>query len=97
MEFLKQIEDKIEDRRTNKKKKFNDIMNKEIGSEMFEDVFNKQPSNLSISFLVIQHKKEIIDQLQRMDQVINETLNPHFMRMVCTSLFVPFLHSDTPK
>lgn len=32
-----------------------------------------------------------------MDQVTKETLNPHFMRMVSTSLFVPFLHSDAPK
>lgn len=32
-----------------------------------------------------------------MEDVVKETLNPHFMRMISTSIFVPFMHEETPK
>jgi len=61
-------------------------------------LLNAQRGNdISLSYLVVQHKKEIIDELDDLNEIVKETLNPHFVKMISSSIFISFLHEDTPK
>jgi hypothetical protein len=52
---------------------------------------------ISISYLIIQHKKEMLDQNFPLQTVVKETLDAEFVKMLHGCLFVPFLHEDTPQ
>ena len=54
------------------------------------------PHELSISFLVIQHKQEVLDQMFDLDQVLKETLNKGFMEMIMVAIFEPLLQNNVP-
>ena len=56
-----------------------------------------QNSGVAVSFLINQHKIEILDTNQDFGQVLKQTFNREFMNMLQVCIFVPFLHSDTPK
>ena len=56
-------------------------------------------SGIAVSFLISQHKLEILDNDGAMDfaDMVNETFNKEFMNMLQVCIFVPFLHNETPK
>ena len=51
---------------------------------------------ISISYIIVQHKKEMLDTNLNFKTVLNETLDDEFMTMLQSCLFVPFLHENTP-
>lgn len=51
---------------------------------------------LSISYIIVQHKKEMLDSTLSLKQVIKETLDKEFLKTLRGCLFVPLLHDDTP-
>lgn len=62
--------------------------------EEFEQIFN----GVAVSFLIKQHKIEILDnESLSFHDVISETFNKEFMNMLQVCIFVPFLHVETPK
>ena len=51
-----------------------------------------------LSSLITHHKKEILDIYgNEFNTVIEKTFNKEFQNMIFVSIFVPFLHYDTPK
>ena len=52
---------------------------------------------ISISYLIIQHKKEMLDQNLSLQTVVKETLDAEFLKMLQGCIFVPFLHEETPQ
>lgn len=54
-------------------------------------------SELGISFLIVQHKQEVIDVHRNYASVLNETFSEEFTNMLQMCFFVPFLHENTPK
>jgi len=52
---------------------------------------------ISVSYLIIQHKKEMLDQNLPFRTVLAETLDAEFVKMLYGCLFVPFLHEETPQ
>lgn len=67
-------------------------------SENNEDSQDQLSNGVAVSFLIKQHKIEILDN-EAMDYVemANETFNKEFMNMLQVCIFVPFLHVETPK
>ena len=62
--------------------------------ERVEQMFN----GVAVSFLIKQHKIEILDnESLNFQDLINETFNKEFMNMIQVCIFVPFLHLETPK
>lgn len=49
-----------------------------------------------IAYLVVQHKKEVIDVHQDYHRVLRETFSVEFLNMLRMCLFVPFIHESTP-
>ena len=61
-----------------------------IGDQMLNGV--------AVSFLIQQHKVEILDSASfSYADVLSETFNKEFMNMIQVCIFVPFLHLETPK
>lgn len=59
-----------------------------------EQLFN----GVAVSFLIKQHKIEILDNEElSFSDLANETFNKEFMNMLQVCIFVPFLHLETPK
>ena len=59
-----------------------------------EQLFN----GVAVSFLIKQHKIEILDNEElSFSDLASETFNKEFMNMVQVCIFVPFLHLETPK
>ena len=55
-------------------------------------------NGVAVSFLIKQHKIEILDnEALNFQDLINETFNQEFMNMIQVCIFVPFLHLETPK
>ena len=55
-------------------------------------------NGVAVSFLIKQHKIEILDnEALNFQDLINETFNKEFMNMIQVCIFVPFLHLETPK
>ena len=52
---------------------------------------------VAVSFLISQHKREILNQNMPYKQVLKQTFNREFLNMLQVCIFVPFLHSETPK
>ena len=52
---------------------------------------------ISISYLIIQHKKELLDSRKSLKAVIKETLDSEFLKMLESCLFVPFLQDEMLK
>jgi hypothetical protein len=57
----------------------------------------EQQSVLSVTFLVKQHKAEILDNADSLKAVLAKTFNREFLNMLQVCVFVPFLHPETPK
>jgi len=51
---------------------------------------------IQISYLVIQHKREVLDRVYSLDKVIKETFSEEFMSMFVDSIFTPLMHEETP-
>ena len=68
------------------------------GNEDGEDSQEQLCNGVAVSFLIKQHKIEILDN-DTMDysEMANETFNKEFMNMLQVCIFVPFLHVETPK
>lgn len=68
------------------------------GIEDAEDSQEQLHNGVAVSFLIKQHKIEILDN-ETMDysEMANETFNKEFMNMLQVCIFVPFLHVETPK
>ena len=66
--------------------------------QKMREIENRLPHNteLGISYLVVQHKKEVIDVHQDYHRVLKETFNAEFLNMLRMCLFVPFIHESTP-
>lgn len=62
------------------------------------EVENRLPNatEFGISYLVVQHKKEVIDVYQDYHRVLKETFSAEFLSMLRMCLFVPFIHESTP-
>lgn len=58
---------------------------------------NSDGEPITFSFLVAQHKQEILDVFQSYSECIKLSFNSEFQNMVQVCIFVPFLHEDTPK
>lgn len=56
-----------------------------------------QQSGVAVSFLINQHKLEILDTENEFRYVLKQTFNREFMNMLQVCIFVPFLHAETPK
>jgi len=58
-----------------------------------------EQSGVAVSFLISQHKQEILDtaNIDEYRNVLRQTFNREFMNMLQVCIFVPFLHSETPK
>ena len=55
-------------------------------------------SAIALSFLVSQHKREILDACgQDYNKVVELSFNKEFQNMILVCIFVPFLHEETPK
>ena len=52
---------------------------------------------ISVSYLIIQHKKEMLDQNFPFKTVLAETLDAEFVKMLHGCIFVPFLNAETPQ
>ena len=50
-----------------------------------------------VSYLVRQHKLEILDGRLSYQAVMRETINDAFTEMLQMSLFVPLLHPESPR
>jgi len=50
-----------------------------------------------VSFLVTQHKSEILDTVTEYPEVIRLSFNDEFQSMLQVCVFVPFLHKETPR
>lgn len=75
-------------------------MNEDLGGEsldLAEDSHQSFEGEIAISFLVVQHKTEILDKLSDYKQILNVTFSEEFMNMVQMCSFVPFLHPETPR
>ena len=51
----------------------------------------------SISFLIVQHKTEILDVILDYQEVLSETFSDEFISMIRTSIFLPLLPPDAPE
>jgi hypothetical protein len=51
----------------------------------------------TISYLVRQHKEEILDKSESLKDAMSSTMSPQFTNMLQICIFVPFLHPETPK
>ena len=58
---------------------------------------NVLKSGLAVSFLVRQHKLEMLDHPYSLKTVLKETAKEDFLNMLQVCIFVPFLHNETPK
>lgn len=56
-----------------------------------------QGSANALSYLVEQHKKEILDENHDYTTTIDLSFNKEFQNMILVCVFVPFLHEETPK
>jgi len=56
-----------------------------------------QQQSLSLTFLVTQHKKEIIDREPFLEDVLRLSFTKEFMSMFQGCVFIPFFHRETPK
>ena len=55
-------------------------------------------NGVAVSFLIKQHKLEILDsESMSFSEMAQETFNKEFMNMLQVCIFVPFLHVETPK
>ena len=69
-----------------------------MGIEDQEEDLEQLCNGVAVSFLIKQHKIEILDnEMLSYFDVINETFNKEFMNMLQVCIFVPFLHVETPK
>ena len=67
--------------------------------QKMKDIEDRMPSTMNdfgISYLVVQHKKEVIDVQCDYNAVLRETFSLEFMSMLRMCLFVPFIHDGTP-
>lgn len=53
--------------------------------------------DISISFLVVSHKRELLDQSCDPRMIVKQTLNEHFLSMLASTYFGPFMHPEAPK
>lgn len=68
------------------------------GEKAPEDDFEQLCNGVAVSFLIKQHKLEILDnEVMDFNDMANETFNKEFMNMLQVCIFVPFLHVETPK
>ena len=74
--------------------KLNDDLKDSLELEEDSQIFEGE---IAISFLVVQHKTEILDKLSDYKQILEVTFSDEFMNMVQMCSFVPFLHPDTPR
>ena len=51
----------------------------------------------SVSQLVHQHKREVLNGKYDLSQVIQNTFNHEFVKMLLNCIFTPLLHRDTPS
>lgn len=62
---------------------------------------SKSPSltepDIQISYLVIQHKREVLDRIYDFNAVIKETFSHEFMKMFKETIFTPLMHEETPE
>lgn len=70
--------------------------------ETLLDLANQQKPNepqatVAISYLINQHRKEILDVNSDINQVLKLSFNTEFQNMIQVCIFVPFLHEETPK
>jgi hypothetical protein len=54
-------------------------------------------SQIALSYLVSQHKREILDTGADFAKVTELSFNKEFQNMILVCIFVPFLHEETPK
>ena len=64
-------------------------------SELLLAFHNEQSTQ--VSFLVTQHKTEILDTATEYPEVIRLSFNDEFQSMLQVCVFVPFLHKETPR
>mmetsp|Transcript_39953 Transcript_39953/g.61124 ORF Transcript_39953/g.61124 Transcript_39953/m.61124 type:complete len:121 (-) Transcript_39953:448-810(-) len=53
--------------------------------------------SITVSFLVVQHKKEILDSIYDIREALRETLNEGFARMLNSCVFESFMHPLFPS
>jgi hypothetical protein len=61
------------------------------------NILSEEGGGVAVSFLISQHKREILNQGCSFKSVLKQTFNKEFMNMLQVCIFVPFLHSETPK
>ena len=66
--------------------------------QKMREIENRLPptTEFGISYLVVQHKKEVIDVHEDYHRVLKETFSAEFLNMLRMCLFVPFIHESTP-
>eukprot|EP00355_Strombidium_rassoulzadegani_P007618 CAMPEP_0168626818 /NCGR_PEP_ID=MMETSP0449_2-20121227/10858_1 /TAXON_ID=1082188 /ORGANISM="Strombidium rassoulzadegani, Strain ras09" /LENGTH=175 /DNA_ID=CAMNT_0008668885 /DNA_START=201 /DNA_END=725 /DNA_ORIENTATION=- len=53
---------------------------------------------IGLSYLIEQHRTEILDTMfDDYPMAVSQTLSEEFMKLVTSSLFVPFIHAETPQ